>query len=144
MIPEQPNDESIKPVLASLPVPPKYSVLRSGVDRNGRLYTPEVIARAVRQAEGMVNQRALFVHMPHERTENPPTLRNVVGFVDRVEDGGGEMLIEVKLIDEHMELLRPLLRFSVDATATMQDGRVGDDYCVHSISMSCEPSARRD
>lgn len=145
MIPEQPNDESIKPVLASLPAPPKYSVLRSGVDRNGRMYTLEVIARAVHQTEGMVNRRALFVHMRREPlTENPPTLRNIVGFVDWVEDGGGEMLIEVKLIDKHTELLLPVARFSVDATATVDGGRVCDDYCVHSISMSCEPSARRD
>lgn len=137
VIPEQPSDENIKPVLDSLPAAPKYPVLRSGLTRNGRYYPPEVIASACQAAQTKVDQRTLFVYQPHH--DRPGDLRDVVGIVEHMElDYEGTVQVEIKFLNPLMNMLRPVISFSAEGAGHV-DGNIVRELNVTGIAVEWTP-----
>jgi hypothetical protein len=135
-IPEDPTLENIKPVLMSLPVPPLHPILRAGVpNRNGVVYSYEVVAKACEQAQEQVRSRTLLVHMPHE-PGGTRDLTNVVGLVEHAElDHEGALRVQVKFIKPEYEPLLPLMRFSAEGMGAVVNNLV-TGYQLHCINVS--------
>jgi hypothetical protein len=103
-IPENPTEDSIKPVLAAIPVPPWQMLLVADKpNRNGHVYTKECLEKALAGFQAMVDKKIMMIHEPHR--EARPDMTTVIGMVEGVEFDGERLNIQVKFLDDSYKLL---------------------------------------
>jgi len=121
-----------------LPRPPMFPVLRAGVpNANGRVYPPELINKALADAQQKVENRTLLVYMPHEHGL-PLEMKDVCGVVEQVDFDGTYVSVAIKFVQEHVAALASCLTFSVTGHGRVEGDQI-TDYSLDGIVAMSSP-----
>lgn len=122
-----------------LPVPPLIPVLRAGVPTaNGRVYPPELVAKACVDMQQKVNAGTMLAYMPHEHG-TPLEMTDVCGVVERAEFDGTNLCVAIKFIHEKMAALQDCLTFSMTGHGRMEGNKI-TDYFVDGVIVTSSPA----
>ena len=141
-VPELPDEASIKPVLAELPVPYRPLARAGVVNRSGRVYTKECLERAAAKMQSSVNKGMMLVHEPHllEGKSEIPNLSSVVGIVKEAHFDGEQINIEVCFIKSQWKMIAEVVPISYEPEANCAGS--GDEvYEMHIFSILARPVA---